>query len=81
MRDVTKFDYAAPAELFFCTGRGSVRRPVQYRRLSSGAESVRNAIEVMPADQLAGAILEVDENRFDGNQIRKLYDSRDPDSS
>jgi hypothetical protein len=74
---MTKFDYAAPAELFVWAGRGSHRRPVQYRRFSTGAEAVRYAIEVLPAAQLSGAILEVDEDRFDGKQIRELYDNQE----
>jgi hypothetical protein len=74
---MTDFDYAAPAELFACASRGSSRKPVQYRRFSSGAEAIRYAIEVLPAAQLVGAILEVDEDRFDGRQIRELYDNHE----
>ena len=72
-----KFDYAAPAELFAGASRGFSRRPVQYRRFPSGAEAVRYAIEVLPAELLVGAVLEVDEDRFDGKQIRDLYDSQE----
>jgi len=70
---MTKFDYSAPAELFSCTSRGSRRTSVRYRRFATGAEAIRYAVEVLPAAQLAGAILEVDEERFDGRQIQELY--------
>ncbi len=71
---MTKFDYAAPAELFASPGRGMSRGPVQYRRFCTGAEAVRYAIEILPAVQLVGAVLEVEEERYDGKQIRELYD-------
>jgi hypothetical protein len=74
---MTKFDYAAPAELFACASRGSSRRPVQYRRFPTGAEAIRYAIEILPAELLVGAVLEVDEDRFDGKQIRELYDNHE----
>ncbi len=48
-----------------------------YRRFESGAEAVRFAIEELPSDVLFGTVLEVNEQRFDAAQIRKLYDSKD----
>ncbi len=71
------FDYRAPAEVFACRSRGSSPRPVTYRRFDSGAEAVRFAIEELPSDVLFGTVLEVNEQRFDATQIRKLYDSKD----
>jgi hypothetical protein len=70
------FDYAAPAEVFACKSRGSSPRPVTYRRFDSGAEAIRFAIEELPSDVLFGTVLEVDEQRFDAAQIRKLYESK-----
>jgi hypothetical protein len=70
------FDYAAPAELFACRSRGSSPRPVTYRRFDSGAEAIRFAIEELPADVLFGTVLEVNEQRFDAAQIRKLYENK-----
>lgn len=68
------FDYTAPAELFACRGKGSSPRPITYRRFESGATAIRFAIEQLPSDMLYGTVLEVNEERFDGAQIRKLYD-------
>ena len=73
---MTKFDYSAPAELFAFARGGFNRKPVQYHRFPTGAEAIRYAIEVLPAAQLTGAILEVDEDRYDGKEIRDLYDDQ-----
>ncbi len=69
------FDYGAPAEIFACKSRGASPRPVTYRRFASGAEAVRFAIEELPAEVLFGTVLEVNEQRFDAAEIRKLYES------
>ena len=72
---MNNFDYGAPAEIFACKSRGASPRPVTYRRFVSGAEAIRFAIEELPAEVLFGTVLEVNEQRFDAGQIRKLYDS------
>jgi hypothetical protein len=72
---MTAFDYKAEAELFPTRRWKSVRRSFAYRRFSHAAEAVRFAIEELPSELLSGAYLEVDEARFDGSGIRKLYDS------
>jgi hypothetical protein len=69
------FDYDTAAELFEVRGRISRRRSCGYRRFDRAAEAIRFAVEDLAPEQLAGAYLEVDEARFDGNAIRRLYDS------
>jgi hypothetical protein len=72
---MASFDYGTEAELFPTRRWKSVRRRFAYRRFTNAAEAIRFAIEELPSELLSGAYLEVDEARFDGGGIRKLYDS------
>jgi Arc/MetJ-type ribon-helix-helix transcriptional regulator len=68
------FDYAAAAELFTMRGRkGS--RPMGYRRFTNAADAIRFAIEELQPETLKGAQLEVEEQRFDCDGMRRLYDA------
>ena len=68
------FDYNASAELFPMRGRKGTRG-MRYRRFATAAEAIRFAIEELAPELLVGSHLEVEEERFDCDGIRRLYDS------
>jgi hypothetical protein len=71
------FDYGNVAELFSSKGRKFTRQPLGYRRFARAADAIRFAIEDMAPQLLPSACLEVDEERFDSQGIRRLYESAD----
>jgi hypothetical protein len=74
---IIEFDYDAAAELFPSRKQKSTRRPIGYRRFGHAADAIRFAIEELPPEFLLGACLEVDEERYNNQAIRRLYDSMD----
>lgn len=72
-RDLTGFDYNAPAEVFLSRSRTSKSRP-KYKRFKTAAEAVRFVVEDLPAAVLLGTYLLVEEARFEVEEIRSLYD-------
>jgi hypothetical protein len=71
------FDYDAPAELFMAKRKGGARQPLGYRRFTTAAEAIRFAVEDFPAVRTLGAWLQVEDRRFDGDDIQRLYESSD----
>jgi hypothetical protein len=75
--ETTAFDYRAPAELFMAKRKGGARQPLGYRRFATAAEAIRFAIEENQAVRALGAWMQVGDDRFDGEDIQRLYDSVD----
>jgi hypothetical protein len=65
------FDYSAPAELFSARGRSGLK----YQRFAKAAEAIRFAVEKLPGRVQHFASMEVEDERYDAKQIRKLYQS------
>ena len=74
---MASFDYGAEAELFSGAARPSRRHPIGYRRFASAAEALRFAIEELAPEALAGAALEVGDQRLDCHDMRRLYQASD----
>ena len=71
---MTDFNYSASADLFPARTRSSRHKSVGYKRFALAAEAIRYVIEELPRELILGTYLEVDEERFDGAGIRRLYD-------
>jgi len=72
---MAEFDYDAAAELFPTRRRLPRREPFGYKRFTQAAQAIRFAIEDLPPGCLVGAFLEVDEQRYGSDDIRRLYES------
>jgi len=71
------FDYSAPAELFMQKRKGRTRQPLGYRRFATAAEAIRFMVEWFPAVRTLGAWMQVGDERFDIDEIQRLYESCD----
>jgi hypothetical protein len=69
------FDYDTPAELFMAKRKGGARQPLGYRRFATAAEAIRFAVEDFPGMRTLGAWMQVGDERFDSDDIHRLYDS------
>ena len=73
--DAKPFNYEAEAELFPARSRKFNRQFARYQRFDRAADALRFAIEELPPQLFLGAYLEVEEERFDSKEMRRLYDS------
>ena len=69
------FDYGAAAELFPGRYKTRMMGAVTYKRFAAAGEAIRYAVEVLPVSSFLGTFLEVNEERFNSNEIRRLYES------
>jgi hypothetical protein len=69
------FDYAAAAELFMPKRKRGTRQPLTYRRFATAAEAIRFAVEELPAVPALGPWMQVGDERFSSDDIRRLYES------
>jgi hypothetical protein len=74
---MVKFDYRTPAELFMAKRKGGTRQPLGYRRFASAAEAIRFAVEEHPAVRTLGAWMQVGDERFDSEEIQRLYENEE----
>jgi hypothetical protein len=71
-------NYRAEAELYHRLRRSLRQRtPLAYKRFKTAADAIRFAVEQLPDYLLPGSYLEVDEKRYDSQEIRQLYDSEE----
>src|SRR5262249_47889764 len=70
-------DTGNPAELFMAKRKGGSQQPLRYRRFATAAEAIRFAVEELPAVRASGAWMQVGDQRFDGDDIQRLYESDD----
>jgi hypothetical protein len=73
--EIMTFDYGLPAELFMAKRKGRTRHGVGYRRFATAAEAIRFAVEDFPAIRTLSAWMQVGDERFDSDEIHRLYDS------
>jgi hypothetical protein len=71
------FNYGSSAELFTATRKGSPRQRLGYRRFATAAEAIRFMVEDFPAVRTLGAWMQVGDERFDREEIHRLYESDD----
>jgi hypothetical protein len=58
------------------SAKGSARQQrLGYRRFATAAEAIRFAVEDFPAMRTLGAWLQVGDERFNGEDIHRLYEA------
>jgi len=71
------FDYSLPAEVFMGKRKRSSRQRLGYRRFATAADAIRFAVEDFPAMRTLGAWMQVGDERFDSEEIYRLYQRAD----
>lgn len=66
-------DYSAPAQVFG-RPRGRAKGGLFYRRFASVADALQFVIEDAP-DGLTSILIETDDARFEGAELRAMYDA------
>ena len=73
-----EFDYNSPAELFIPKRSGGRRHQrINYRRFATAADAIRFAVEEFPAVRTFGAWMRVGDQRYNGDEICRLYESNE----
>jgi hypothetical protein len=72
-----KFDYDAAAELYMPKSKRQGRQPLGYRRFDTAAEAIRFAVENFPAMPALGAWMQIGDERFNSDDVHRLYESSD----
>ena len=67
------FDYNSPAELYL----SRPRRHTDYRRFATAAEAIHYAVDELRTRRSLSAWMQVGEERFNKNEINRLYDDDD----
>ena len=73
--DAELFDYSMEAELFSAKGGNFRRQPLGYKRFARAADAICFAMEELPPHCLVGTYLQVNEERYQAKEIRRLYES------
>ena len=71
---MNSFDYRASAELFTNKSKWPRHGSVGCKRFDRAADAIRYVIEGLPGTSLAGAWLDVGDDRFNASDIRRLYE-------
>lgn len=73
--NATEFNFSEPAELFGGSSRMGRSTGVTYRKFDTAADAIRYVVEELSEATRRAYVLEVNEDRFNHMEIRKLYDS------
>ena len=70
-----EFDYRAPAEFYAGRSLRAKRAALAYQRFDQAADAIRYAMETLDPGLLRGSFLEIEETRYSGDEIARLYAS------